>query len=161
MFPRVWLSCFLCRVSKLCSVEIFNWEYRLYTSCNVQCVIFMWIDCIHWVQKLLYADGLMYLPNLEGVAYFGRYEWKCRTLTFTQSSVCLFYYIFENSDRCKLGSSIQIFKVDKNSDLVCTLKWFKAWLQNFLFGHTNSYPQLMYFWGNKSIGFYRHSCTFQ
>ena len=105
MFPRVWLACFLCRVSKIRLTEFFSWEYCLYASWYVQCMIFMWIDCIHWVQKLLYADGLMRLPNLEGAVYFGRYEWKCRTLTFAESSVCLFYYLFENSDKCKLGSS--------------------------------------------------------
>ena len=106
MFPRIWLACFLCRVTKLCLTNFFNREYRLYASLNVQCMIFMWIDCIHWVQKLLYADGLMQLPNLEGTAYFGRYEWKCRTLTFAEPPVCLFYNLFENTDKYKIGSSI-------------------------------------------------------
>ena len=105
-FQNCWLACFLCRVTKLCLTENFNREYRLYASLNVQCMIFMWIDCIHWVQKLLYADGLMQLPNLEGTAYFGRYEWKCRTLTFAEPSVCLFYNLFENPDKHKIGSSI-------------------------------------------------------
>ena len=106
MFPRIWLACFLCRVTKLWLTENFNREYRSDASLNVQCMIFIWIDCIHWVQKLLYADGLMQLPNLEGTAYFGRYEWKCRTLTFAESPVHLFHYLFENPDMCKLGSSI-------------------------------------------------------
>ena len=104
MFPRIWLACFLCRVTNLCLTEIFNSEYRLYTSLNIQCNDIMWIDCKHWVQKLLYADGLMQLPNLEGTAYFGRYEWKCRTLTF--APVCLFYNLFKNTDKYKMGSSI-------------------------------------------------------
>ena len=116
MFPRVWLACFLCRLSKLCLTEDFSWDYHLNLSCNVQCMIFMWIDCIHWVQKLLHADGLMQLPNLEGAVYFGRYEWKCRTLTFAESSVCLFHYLFKNTDKCKLGISMWIYIADNSSD---------------------------------------------
>ena len=115
-FPRVCLACFLRRESKLSLTKNFNWEYCLCASYNVHCMIFMWIDCICWVQKLLYADEQTWLPNLEGVAYFGRYEWKWRTSTFAESSVCLFHYLFERQDKMKLGSSIQIYIVDKNSD---------------------------------------------
>ena len=34
----------------------------------------IYVNRLHTLGTEFYADGLMQLPNLEGAAYFGRYE---------------------------------------------------------------------------------------